>query len=139
MPMYTLAIVPPIKKLKGSSKHIWYADDAAAPGKIADLRVWWDLLTSEGPYFGYFPNPCKMWLITKEGFNDAGISSFTGTGVSITSDGRPYLGVAIGSVEYVKNYVKSEVSSRLYNVSNLNNNSKDSTTRSLLSSHSQSL
>ena len=107
MSMYALATIPLIKKLKGSSKQIWYADDAAAAGKIADLRVWWNLLTREGPDFGYFPNPSKTWLITKEGFNDVGISSFASTGVSITSDGRPYLGAAIGSVEYVKNYVKS--------------------------------
>ena len=60
-----------------------------------------------------------MWLITKEGFNDAGLSGSAGTGVRITSDGRPYLGAAIGSVEYVKNYVKSKVNSWLSNVSNL--------------------
>ena len=40
MSMYALATIPLIKKLKGSSKQIWYADDAAAAGKIADLRVW---------------------------------------------------------------------------------------------------
>ena len=119
MPMYVLATIPLIKKLKGSSKQIWYADDATTAGKIADLRAWWDLLISEGPDFGYFPNPSKTWLITKEGFNDAGLSGFAGKGVRITSDGRPYLGAAIGSGEYVKNYVKSKVNSWLSNVSNL--------------------
>ena len=39
MPMYTLATVPLIKKLTTSVKQTWYADDAAATGKIADLRV----------------------------------------------------------------------------------------------------
>jgi hypothetical protein len=68
--MYALATIPLIKKLKGNSKQIWYADDAAAIGKLADLRVWWDHLTREGPDFGYFPNPSKTWLrvVTLLGF-----------------------------------------------------------------------
>ena len=45
MPMFALATIPFIKKLKGPSKQIWYADDAAAIGKLADLRAWWDHLT----------------------------------------------------------------------------------------------
>ena len=38
MPIYTFATIPLIKK--GHSKQIWYADDAAAIGKLADLRAW---------------------------------------------------------------------------------------------------
>ena len=38
MPMYALATISLIKKLKGNSKQIWYADDAAAIGRITDLR-----------------------------------------------------------------------------------------------------
>ena len=86
-------------------------DDAAGIGKLADLRVWWDHLTREGPDFGYFPNPSKTWLVTKEGCHAAGLSTFDGTGVNVTSDGRPYLGAAVRSVEYVENYVESKVSS----------------------------
>ena len=59
MPMYSIATIPLIKKLKVHSKQIWYADDAAAVGKIADLRAWWDQLTREGPDFGYYHNPTK--------------------------------------------------------------------------------
>ena len=77
MAMYALATIPLIKKLKGNSKQIWYADDAAAIGRITDLREWWDHLTTEGPGFGYFPNPSKTWLVTKEGCYAAGISTFT--------------------------------------------------------------
>ena len=39
MPMYSIATIPLIKKVKGHSKQIWYADGAAAIGKIADLRA----------------------------------------------------------------------------------------------------
>ena len=72
MPMYALATIPLINKLKGSSKPTWYADDTAAVGKLAELLVWWDLLTREGPDFGYYPNPSKTWLVTKEGCHAAG-------------------------------------------------------------------
>ena len=81
--------------------------------------MWWDQLTREGPKFGYFPNPWKTWLVTKEGCHDAGISTFTDTGVNVTSEDRPYLGAAIGSAEYVESYVKSKVSSWQSSVCNL--------------------
>ena len=64
-----------------------YADDAATTGKITDLRDWWDKLTKEGPDFGYFPNPSKTWLVTKEGSHTSGTSTFADTGVNVTSDG----------------------------------------------------
>ena len=47
MPMFALATIPLIKKLKDHSKQIWYADDAAAIGKLADLRAWLDHLIRE--------------------------------------------------------------------------------------------
>ena len=89
---------------------IWYADDAAATGKITDLRDWRDKLTKEGPDFGYFPNPSKTWLVTKEGSHTTGTSTFADTGVNVTSDGRPYL---VGSKEFVEIYVESKDKSRL--------------------------
>ena len=62
MPMYSLATIPLIKRLKSSTKQIWYADDAAATGLLADLCKLWDQLTREGPNFSYFSNPSKTWL-----------------------------------------------------------------------------
>ncbi len=57
--MYALATIPLIKKLEGNYKQIWYADDAAAVGKITELRKWWDKLTTAGPVYGYFPKASK--------------------------------------------------------------------------------
>ena len=37
-----------------------------ATGKLDVLRGWWDKLEVLGPSFGYYPNPSKTWLITKE-------------------------------------------------------------------------
>ena len=116
MPMYALATVPLIKKLHGNYKQVWYADDAAAVGRIVDLRDWWDKISTSGPGFGYFPNASKTWLVTKEGLHDAAVSFFANTGVSVTSNGRPYLGAAIGSREYMAGQVESKVNEWTYNV-----------------------
>ena len=41
-------------------------------------------LTKEGPTCGYFVNPDKTWLVTKEANLEAATSLFTGKGVNIT-------------------------------------------------------
>ncbi len=119
MPMYALATIPLINKLKGNPTQIWYADDAAAVRNIKDLRDWWDRLTVDGPNFDYYPNPSKTWLVTKEKYHCSGTSTFTGTGVNITPQGRPYLGAAIGSSDYVKRHVESKVTSWVSTIHNL--------------------
>ena len=86
-----------------------YGDDSAAVGKIIDLRSWLDKVPIEGPGFGYFANPFKTWLISKQGYHADAISSIAGTGVNITPKGRPYLGTAIGSQEYVEAHVELKV------------------------------
>ena len=109
MPMYALATIPLIKQLEGESTQVWYADDAAAAGKICSLRDWWDKLSSIGPLFGYFPNASKSWLVTKETFLSEAKAAFAGTRVNITNHGRPYLGAAIGTNDFVSTYVKTKV------------------------------
>lgn len=112
MPIYALATIPLINRLSNSkTTQIWYADNAAAVGKVSDPCEWWETLIKEGPSFGYFPNPNKTWLVAKEGFDTLANNTFNMTGVNITSDGRPYLGAAIGSTTYVENYIQSKVSS----------------------------
>ncbi len=120
MPMYALASIPLIKKLSNDNiTQIWYADDAAAVGRISHLREWWDTLSKEGPAFGYFPNPQKTWLVTKDGFHTIASTAFDQTGVNVTADGRPYLGSPIGSPSYVETFVKSKVSTWSSLVTNL--------------------
>ena len=50
-----------------------------------------------GPDYGYFPNASKTCLIVKEGLEDQATSAFDGTQVSITSEGKKYLGSALGT------------------------------------------
>ena len=47
---------------------VWYADDAAAMGKIADLCVWWDKISHLGPSYWYNANALNTWLVTKADF-----------------------------------------------------------------------
>ncbi len=58
------------------------------------------------------PNPSKTWLVTKEGHFEEASKFFDGSGVSVTPKGRPYLGAAIGSQEYV--YIEEYTPDRPY-------------------------
>ena len=111
MPMYALATVPLIKNLQSYEdvKQIWYADDASAVGTITRLHKWWNHLTKIGPRFGYFANPTKSWLVTKEKHLTSATATFANTGVKVTAEGRPYLGAAIGKPEFVTSYVNNKV------------------------------
>ena len=88
-------------------------------GKLAQLREWWDKLATDGPSFGYFANPSKTWLVTKDGHHEEASAIFADSGVNITSDGRPYLGAAIGSQEFIEDYVRSKVKTWSSNIAQL--------------------
>jgi len=111
MPMYALATIPLIKHLSNASNvlQVWYADDASASGSLHSLRKWWDCLTSTGPLFGYQANATKTWLITKDSHLAKANDIFHDTQVNITTQGRPYLGAALGSPEYVDKCITDKV------------------------------
>ncbi len=110
MAMYGLATTPLIRRLDGLCMQVWYADDSAAAGRLAQLREWWDKLASEGPSFGYYANPSKTWLVTKDGYLEEASAIFADCGVNITPNGRLYLGAVIGLQEFTAEYVRSKVS-----------------------------
>ena len=62
-----------------------------------------------GQYYGYFVNVSKTWLVIKEGLDDKTRSAFGDTNVQITSEGRPYLGSALGSPHFVNQFVSEKV------------------------------
>ena len=66
--MYALATGPLINSLNSPVKQIWYADNPAAIGKIANLRSCWDELSAQGLSFDYYANASKTWLVVKERF-----------------------------------------------------------------------
>ncbi len=71
---------------------------------------WWDELARLGPGYGYFPNPSKTWLVTKDDFHSNAVAAFEGTNINVTSSGRPYLGAALGTDAYTDQFVSEKVS-----------------------------
>ena len=67
-------------------------------------------MTSSGPYFGYHGNATKTWLITKDHLSNAK-ELFHDTKVNITSRGRTYLGGALASSDFIKQFVCDKVNS----------------------------
>ncbi|CAM1294773.1 Uncharacterised protein r2_g398 [Pycnogonum litorale] len=102
-----IGITPLIRKMaRNDTKQIWYADDAAAGGTLESIHRWWEKLVKEGPRYGYFPNHAKTWLVTKPGLEETAKKIFEGTGIQITTAGRPYLGAALGTPEYRKRFLQ---------------------------------
>ena len=112
MPFYALATRPLIDSLSRDTselRQIWYADDASAGGKLTNLKKWWDNLSREGPSFGYFVNPQKTWLVTKDNFFSSASAMFDDTMVNITTDGRPVPGSPVGKPDYIADFVSQKV------------------------------
>ena len=109
MPMYAIATIPLIRSLPSNVQQAWYADDVSASGSLKHLRAWWDELLSLGPAYGYNANALKMWLITKQQYLQTAKEAFKGTLVNITTEGRSHLGAALGTREYIEQYVNKKV------------------------------
>ncbi len=111
MPLYGLATIPLINRLNNvqGMKQVWYADDASATGQLSSLKTWWDMIKTIGPSYGYQANGAKTWLVTKEEHLTRAKTIFQDTPVNITSQGRPYLGAALGSKEYCEQYTAKKV------------------------------
>ena len=62
-----------------------------------------------GPGYGYYPNAEKTWLVTKEEHIQLATDAFKGTGVEVTSQGRPYLGAPIGNRAFIESFVKKKL------------------------------
>ena len=65
--IYALATVHLIKKLTAPVTQVWYADDAAACGKISDLRAWWDQVSSLVPALAIFQMQLKPGFLIRNG------------------------------------------------------------------------
>ena len=115
MGLYGLGIKPLIDDLaeevdKNKCIQSWYADDSSAAGELLEMKKWWDLLCVQGPKYGYYPLASKTILIVKEGQKDRATEIFTGTGVTISTDGERHMGAVIGSEDFKRKYVENKVS-----------------------------
>jgi len=66
MPMYALALVPIINCLHGLIKQVWYADDAAAAGLLAELRAWWDMFVTLILNMAILSTPLKLFWLSRK-------------------------------------------------------------------------
>ena len=57
--------IPLIDQLPRDVTQIWYADDACAIGSLANLRAWWEELSTNGQKYGCYANASETWLVTK--------------------------------------------------------------------------
>ena len=110
MPMYALATVPLLTKVSTKeTTQVWYADDAAAGGKLNFLKQRWNKLNTFGSSFGYLHNAKKSWLIVKGGNIDAATAHFENTNINITAEGRKYLRAALGTKDFCDTFLKNKV------------------------------
>ena len=66
-------------------------------------------LPSRAPF--WLPrNGLKSWLITKPALQSEAERLFDGTGVSISTSGRPHLGAPLGSQSFVEEFMSGKVS-----------------------------
>ena len=87
-------------KTNSEAKMVPYADDFFVAGSISSLKNWWDTLCKLGPKFSYFPEHTKSWLIVKTNCSDKAILIFKDTNSQITTQGKRYLGVALGTSQF---------------------------------------
>ena len=113
----TFLLIKQLADIKGCSQ-LWYADDAGAVGKLIALKLWWDKLLEIGPPLGYFPNASKTWLVVKPEYLQDAKDIFHGTNIRITEEGpedddpksgQRYLGSALGTEAFQKQYVNDKV------------------------------
>lgn len=121
MPFYALATFPLINSLPlpTSLHHIWYADDASACGKVSDIYSWWSTLVNKGSLYGWFPNSSKTYLVVKKDHLDTAKDVFCDSNIQITTSGRPLLGAAIGSEEFIESFIQEKVATWLSELSTL--------------------
>ena len=90
MYMYAIATLPLIRTLKDISKwtQIWYADDSCVGGSLSNIKEWFNHLCKVGPTYGYYPKPCKSYLIVNESNFANAKEVFKDTDVKIVKGGR---------------------------------------------------
>ena len=101
---------------------LWYADDAAAGGKLRDMLKWWSMLCETGPLYGYHPKPSKSWVIVKPQFYEKAKEMFPD--LQVTDMGHKYLGSYIGREEGKDKFVEEKVQEWIKDVEQLSDIAK---------------
>ena len=93
---YSVATPPLVRALKGDGCWLqsWYANDSVCAGSLDDIRCWLDRLLEQGPSYGYFPEPCKSYLVVAPNITHLASDTFAGLGILIFS-GHSFLRVCL--------------------------------------------
>ena len=112
MGLYALRIQPFITIFQRACKikQFCFADDASGADPVTEIKVCWDTLNAIGPDFDYYPNDKKRWIIAKPNKETIMKGVFKEIAVNVTVQGQKHLGAAIGSREFVEDYVTDKVS-----------------------------
>ena len=86
---------------------------AAGAGSLRDLHQWWSHLADTGPLYGYFPNVSKTCIVVKSEEMAVRARNIFGPEIKITTEGKRYVGAALGTKEFKMGYVKAKVESGL--------------------------
>ena len=92
-----------------NAKQCWLADDASGAGFIKDVLKLWQSLEKMGSMFGHHPNAIKCWLIVKPNKYEEAMEAFQNNGINVTTEGRLHLGAALGSRDFLEDYVYDKV------------------------------
>ena len=103
---------------------MWYADDSAAGSTVENIKRWWDELVEFGPLYGYYPNSSKTHILTKPDHVQSVRDAFKTTDITISTDGKGYLGGALGSTAFIKHFMESKIESWVDEVKTLSNIAK---------------
>ena len=101
--------IPLIECLNGIANQVWYADDSAAGSTVANIRRWWDVLVEIGPLYGHYPNSSKTHILTKPEHVESVTNAFKDTDITVSTNGKGYLGGAIGSTPFVKLFMEKKL------------------------------
>ena len=122
MQMYAVWSQEAINSLDANTKdvaQVWFADDSIVAAKLANLYDWWVHLNRIGPMYGYFPHAPKTVLMLKSPKDVQRARDMFGPHVKITTDGKRYVGEAIGTKQFKQKYIQEKVNKWLQDVNEL--------------------
>ena len=116
MGTYALGISPMLHSLLDfvltsdlQTREIASDDDLTVAEKLADIKRFWDKLSTTDPEYGYFPKSTKSCLIVRKNCLKDAKTIFTDTNINITADCRKRLGAVVRSDTYKVRYVQNLV------------------------------
>ena len=87
-------------------------------GSLDDIRCWLDRLLELDLSYGYFPEPCKSYLVVAPNITHLASDAFAGLGISIVS-GHSFLGGVIGEATRCEDLIQLKVNGWIHSINGL--------------------